>query len=87
MAEVLVTMKIMPKSAGEDMDALEARIGKIDNGKLNKVKKEPIAFGLVALIASYVIEDKEGGTEKLEAALNTIEEIGNIEILEVTRLL
>lgn len=87
MAEVLVTMKLMPKSAGEDMDALEARIGKIDNGKLNKVKKEPIAFGLVALIASYVVEDKEGGTEKLEAALNTIEGIGNIEILQVTRLL
>ena len=87
MAEVLVTIKIMPREADTDMDALAGRIGEVDGGRLNSVEKEPIAFGLVALVASYVVEDAEGGTENLEEALKKIDDIGNIEVTGVTRLL
>jgi elongation factor 1-beta len=87
MAEVLVTIKIMPRDADIDMDALAGRIGEVDGARLNGVEKEPIAFGLVALIASYVVEDKEGGTENLESALKEIKDIGNIEVTGATRLL
>lgn len=87
MAEVLVTVKIMPEGADVDMDALSDSIGKINGGRLNSVQKEPIAFGLVALIASYVLEDKEGGTDNLENALKEIGDVGNVEVTEVSRLL
>ncbi len=87
MAEVLVTIKIMPEGEDVDMDALAGRIGKINGGRLNDVQKEPIAFGLVALIASYVLEDKEGGTDNLENALKEIDDVGNVEVTEVSRLL
>lgn len=87
MAEVLVTIKIMPENPDVDMDALSGRIGEVDGGKLNNVEKEPIAFGLVALIASYVVEDKEGGTDDIENALKEIDDVGNAEVVRVTRLL
>jgi len=87
MAEVLVTIKIMPSDADVDMDVLASRIGKVDGGRLNNVQKEPIAFGLVALVASYVVEDQEGGTENLENSLKEIDGIGNVDVTGVTRLL
>lgn len=87
MAEVLVTIKIMPENPDVDMGALSGRIGEVDGGKLNNVEREPIAFGLVALIASYVVEDKEGGTDDLENALKEIDDVGNAEVVRVTRLL
>jgi elongation factor 1-beta len=69
------------------MDVLASRIGKVDGGRLNNVQKEPIAFGLVALVASYVVEDQEGGTENLENSLKEIDGIGNVDVTGVTRLL
>ncbi len=87
MAEVMVTLKIMPKDVEVDMDALMGRISKVDGARLNTVDKEPIAFGLVALIASYIVGDDEGGTETLENILRGIDEIGNVEVTGVDRLL
>jgi elongation factor 1-beta len=87
MAEVLVTIKIMPASPDVDMDALSSRIGEVDGGRLNNVEREPIAFGLVALNASYVVEDTRGGTDNLENALREIDEVNSAEVVEVTRLL
>ncbi len=87
MAEVMVTLKIMPKDVEVDMDALMGRISKVDGARLNTVDKEPIAFGLVALIASYIVGDDEGGTENLENILKDIDEIGNVEVTGVDRLL
>ena len=87
MAEVLVTFKIMPESPDVDMDALSSRISEAENGKLNKVEREPIAFGLVALIASYVVEDSEGTADNLENAIKEMDDVQSAEVVEVTRLL
>jgi elongation factor 1-beta len=87
MAEVLVTVKIMPASPDVDLDALTSRIGEVAGGRLNNVEREPIAFGLVALNASYVVEDKEGGTDNLESAIKEVDEVNSAEVVEVTRLL
>lgn len=87
MAEVLVTVKIMPESPDVDMDSLSNRIGEISGGRLNNVEREPIAFGLVALNASYVIEDTEGGTDNLENAIKDMDDVQSVEVVEVTRLL
>ena len=87
MAEVLVTVKIMPVSPEVDMDSLSNRIGEISGGRLNNVEREPIAFGLVALNASYVIEDTEGGTDNLENAIKDMNDVQSVEVVEVTRLL
>jgi elongation factor 1-beta len=87
MAEVMVTVKIMPESPEVDMDSLSNRIGEISGGRLNNVEREPIAFGLVALLASYVVEDSEGTADNLENTIREIDDVQSTEIVEVTRLL
>ncbi|MCD6482654.1 MAG: elongation factor 1-beta, partial [Candidatus Aenigmarchaeota archaeon] len=49
--------------------------------------KQPIAFGLVALIVEKVIADDEGEIEKVENALKSIEGVSSIEVTNLTRLL
>ncbi len=87
MAEVLVTIKIMPGSPDVDLDALSSLISEVEGGRLNNVEREPIAFGLVALNASYVVEDAEGGTDNLENAIREIDNVNSAEVVKVTRLL
>ncbi|MEK6977239.1 MAG: elongation factor 1-beta [Candidatus Hydrothermarchaeota archaeon] len=87
MAEVLVTLKVMPEDAGTDLGSMESEIKKLREARFNGVEKEPIAFGLVALKPSFVMDDAEGATEKLEEALRQVKGVGGVEVVQVTRLL
>ncbi len=84
MADVLVTFRVMPEEAGMDMDKLVDAIVDLDGVKVNGVKKNPIAFGLVALEPSFIVEDKEGATKTVEEKLKGIEGIKEVEVSEVT---
>jgi len=85
MGEVLATLKILPSNAETDMDLLIEKIKKIP--KLSRIEKEPVAFGLVALKASFIVEDSEGATDKIESTLREIEGIGEVEVIGISRLL
>ncbi|WP_456473859.1 elongation factor 1-beta [Candidatus Pyrohabitans sp.] len=87
MAEVLVTAKIMPKTVEINTDELLEKVKGIKVAKFNSAEKEPIAFGLVAVIAKFVVADAEGATDKIEKELRSIPEVGEVEITEVHRLL
>lgn len=87
MGEVLVTFKVMPSEPSVDLSAIEKAVRKIKVARINKIEKEPIAFGLVALKPSFVVEDAEGGAEKLEGLIKKIPNVGSAEVIEVTRLL
>ena len=87
MAEVLVTAKIMPKDAEVDVDRLLEKVRGIKEARLNSAEKEPIAFGLVAVVAKFVVADSEGAADGVERALRSIPEVGEVEITEVHRLL
>jgi elongation factor 1-beta len=84
MAKVLVVFRILPKEDA-DIDELEKRVA---NSILpERIEREPIAFGLIALKASKLVEDKEGEIQKIEEKLNSIELISQVEVVEVTRTL
>jgi len=85
MAEVIVTFKIMPKNVNIDLDKLEDKIKSIV--KPEKIQREPIAFGLVALKITKLIPDAAGELEEIENKLKTLEEVGQIEVTELTRSL
>ncbi len=87
MAEVLVTFKIMPRTAEVSADRLLEKVKGVKEARLNSAQKEPIAFGLVAIVAKFVVADEARATEKLEEALRSIPEVGEVEITEVHRLL
>ncbi|MGC8816371.1 MAG: elongation factor 1-beta [Candidatus Hadarchaeum sp.] len=85
MAEVAVTLRVMPESAELDLNQLEAKIR--ERVKVHSVSREPIAFGLVALRVVAIVEDAAGGTEPLENEILGIPGVGNVQVTGITRLL
>lgn len=87
MAEVLITFKIMPAEADANIDSIENAIKRMKAARLNKIEKEPIAFGLVALKPSFIANDEGGAADEIEKELKEIEGVGSAEVIGVTRLL
>ena len=83
MTQVLVTLKIMPKEAGIDLTKLEDKIKSVISP--DRIVQEPIAFGLVALKVSKLIEDAGGQLEAMENKLKSIDSVGGVEVIEITR--
>ncbi|MCD6482721.1 MAG: elongation factor 1-beta, partial [Candidatus Aenigmarchaeota archaeon] len=78
MGKVLATIKVMPDGLEVDINKLEEEIKQKINPE--RINKQPIAFGLVALIVEKVIADDEGEIEKVENALKSIEGVSSIEV-------
>ena len=89
MGEVLTTMKIMPESPEEDLEAIKATIQSSmpEGARIHDIAEEPIAFGLVAVILQFITEDGEGGSEPVEEMVQAIDGVASIEITGVGRLM
>jgi elongation factor 1-beta len=89
MGEVAAQIKIMPRGPDVDLKGLRARIESqvAQYGQVHSCEVQPIAFGLKALLITVIVEDKEGGTEALEASISVIEEVESIQVVAVTRIL
>lgn len=89
MANVVVTMKIMPVSPEISLSKIEAdakkRIVDFAGEGDVKVEEEPIAFGLKALNIMFVMDEATGSTEKLEDSVSEIEGVQSVEITDVRR--
>jgi elongation factor 1-beta len=85
MAEVIVGLKVMPKTVEVDLDQLEKDIK--DAIDPERITREPIAFGLVVFHVTKIVQDAEGEVEKLENKLKCIDEVGEIEVTGVTKSL
>ena len=85
MANVVISLRIMPQSTDVDLSKVEAEAKKeiVDfcNSKEFKTSIEPIAFGLKALNIIFVMDESKGNTETLE---NKIIQISGVESVEVT---
>jgi len=89
LARVLVSLKIFPSDVNTDREALKKKIEDSlpDFASVYKFEEEPIAFGLVAIIAHVLVpEDKAGGIDEVEAALKNIDEISNFQALTIRRV-
>ena len=85
MADVAVIVKVMPEGSEVDLDRVAELVkARVD---VHKIEKEPIAFGLEALVVTAVVPDAAGGTDKLEETLAGIEGVGNVYVTGMTRLL
>lgn len=85
MSGVIVTFKVMPVDTDVNLDKLEAKIRETVGA--DQVKREPIAFGLVALIIAKMLPDEAGFIDKMEGLLRGIEGVGEVETLEITKAL
>ncbi|MDI6820314.1 MAG: elongation factor 1-beta [Candidatus Hodarchaeaceae archaeon] len=85
MGEVAVVVRLMPESADVDLRRIEAEVRA--RVRAHSVEQEPIAFGLKALRVVAVVPDAAGGTDPLERALAGIPGVGNVQVMDVRRLL
>lgn len=88
MAKVLASIKIFPNDANLDLNDLKSRIQQSlpQGSAVQKFEEEPIAFGLVALIAHVVLpEDVEGKMDQVEEAIRAVNSVSEIQVLRVGR--
>ena len=73
MGKAMVIFKVSPNP--EDIDTVEAAVKeiKIENVKLQDMKREPIAFGIELIKVGFIVPDKTDGIiPAIEEALNKI---------------
>ena len=89
MAQVVVTIRIMPRDTEIDLAQLESSAKKeiVDfcNSKEFKTQIEPIAFGLKALVIYFVMDENIGSTENLEEKIKKIDGVESVEVTDVRR--
>lgn len=89
MAQVVVTLKIMPESPETDLKEIEEKakilIQNFTGEDQIKTEIEPIAFGLRALKLTFVMDESIGSTEELENEIKEIKEVSSVEVVDVRR--
>lgn len=88
MAKVLASIKIFPNDANIDLAALKSKVqASMPIGStVQKFEEEPIAFGLVALIAHVILpENVEGKMDQVEEAIRAVDQVSEIQVLRVGR--
>lgn len=85
-SQTLVILKIFPKEI-DSVKGIEDGLKKITEGQLKESKREPIAFGLEAIKAAFVIPDKlDGAMDSLEQAVKKIPGVNEVQVEGVTLL-
>jgi len=82
MGEVAVTIKVFPENP-EKLEDVKKAVGELV--KVVKVQEEPIGFGLVAAVITFVMEDA-GGMEELEEKIGALPEVSQVQVVDMSRL-
>ena len=88
MADVVVTIKALPNSPERNIDELSGKVEEVIKkfGRLYKKSIQPIAFGINAIVISFVMPEGEGGTEPVEEEVKKVNGIGDVQVTDVTRI-
>jgi len=88
LARVVVSLKIFPADINVNLDALKEKIKSSlpSYASVYKFEEEPIAFGLVALIAHIVLpENQSGGLDEIERSIQSVGDVSDIQTIMVRR--
>ena len=88
MAQIIVTLKIMPENPDVEFSAIEAQArAKITEfgGRVARVEHEPIAFGLKALKMMFTMDEDKGSTEDMENDIATVAGVNSVQVIDVRR--
>jgi translation elongation factor aEF-1 beta len=89
LTQVLVSIKIFPTDTPADMPALKDKVRKTLEGKatIYKYEEEPVAFGLVALVAHVLVpEEAQGRMDEVEELLKGISGISEVQVMVSRRI-
>ena len=82
MGTALIKIKIMPKSPDVDLKEIENQAKNIiseQQGEKTKLEREPVAFGINAIIATFARDE----TLESDTLLKKLQEIANVSSAEV----
>ena len=87
MAKVVAQIKIFPTETTVDLSELRKKIEQAlpPQTSVARFDEEPIAFGLVALVARVVMPEEEGRMDKVEEALKSVKNVGEIQVVNLWR--
>ncbi len=89
MANVVVTIKIMPEGVDADLQVLEAKslelIKEFAGEGDTKTTIEPIAFGLKSINIIFVMDEAKGAPDELEKKIADLEGVNSAEVTDVRR--
>ncbi|MEM4756101.1 MAG: elongation factor 1-beta [Candidatus Woesearchaeota archaeon] len=91
MANAIVTIRIMPESPEADRKAITHEAIRLiadfigDDPDQIKVKEEPVAFGLVSIHLSFVMDEAKGLPESLEEQLSSIDQVQSAQVIDFRR--
>ncbi len=84
---MLVRLRILPTDAEISPAKISESIqkGLPSSIEIRRIVEEPIAFGLVASIIDFIIEDKEGEMDRLEESVRSSELVSEIEVIGLSK--
>jgi elongation factor 1-beta len=87
MARLVARIRILPAEAESNLDSVVQSIkSSIPQGmEMKGHALEPIAFGLMAIVGDFLLEDAEGQMDKLEDMIKNVEGVGEIEVMNISR--
>lgn len=87
MAKVLAQMKVFPSEVDVDLKKLQEQLSNHlpKDASILKVQEEPIAFGLVALVVTILMAEKDGVIEQVEKAIADTPNVGEVQTIAVGR--
>jgi elongation factor 1-beta len=85
---VVVKLRIMPEGVETDLDFVRKNLEKLvgEKAKIHSTEIKPIAFGLKALEANILFNDKQGGFDDIEEKIRKIPGVGEVETTDLNRL-
>ena len=88
MGKIIIVYKIFPTESTVNLEEIKEKITEklADVASIKKFAEEPIAFGLCALKVNMVLPEEEGIADKTEKLIASIEGVGQIQTMGLTRL-
>jgi elongation factor 1-beta len=90
MAQVIVTLKIMPAGPDTPLAPIQEKATRLIHefgGQVGKIDVQEVAFGLKALNLFFMMDEDVGSTESLEQEIATIEGVNSVDVTDVRRAL
>jgi len=90
MAQVIITLKIMPVSPSTPLPPIQEKATKLIHefgGEVGKVDIQEVAFGLKSLNLFFMMDESKGSTESVEQEIAQIEGVNSVDVIDVRRAL
>jgi len=88
MAQVIITLKIMPENPDTDLVSVQEKATKLIHefgGAVGKVDVQAVAFGLKALNLLFIMDEDIGSTESLEQEIAKLHGVNSVDVTDVRR--